>query len=209
MCGVGRGQLPGLGPLGAKGLFLFARLADMLGARRPDIPVLVVQSGRSGGWLNAIKVIDFGKYPQIMAAPPVATPADYFALTRLLLAPSVWEEPFGRVAAEAMINGVPPLVSNRGSLPHVIRGNYSDGGGGCVLPVPEWLTPHTAQLPSTSEIEPWYEAICSLWDDEALYRTVSTRARALASEHYSEAVSRARHVDYFTSLTPGTRPIAA
>src|SRR5262245_7576054 len=28
-----------------KGLLLFARLADMLGSRRPDIPVLVVQSG--------------------------------------------------------------------------------------------------------------------------------------------------------------------
>jgi len=29
-----------------KGLLLFARLADMLGSRRPDIPILVVQSGR-------------------------------------------------------------------------------------------------------------------------------------------------------------------
>ncbi len=55
-----------------KGLFLFARLADMLGSRRPDIPLLVVQSGQSGGGLNAIPGIDFRKYPQIMAAPPVA-----------------------------------------------------------------------------------------------------------------------------------------
>ena len=47
-------------------------------------------------------------------------PADYFALTRILLVPSVWDEPFGRVAAEAMINAVPPLVANRGSLPHVV-----------------------------------------------------------------------------------------
>jgi hypothetical protein len=91
----------------------------------------------------------------------------------------------------------------------VIRGNYSDGGGGCVLPVPEWLTHHTTRLPSTVEIEPWYDAICSLWDDGALYRAVSTRARELASEHYSEAVSRKRHVDYFTSLAPGSRPLAA
>jgi hypothetical protein len=29
-----------------KGLLLFARLADMLGSRRPDIPILVVQSQR-------------------------------------------------------------------------------------------------------------------------------------------------------------------
>jgi glycosyltransferase involved in cell wall biosynthesis len=99
-----------------KGLLLFARLADMLGSRRPDIPILVVQSGHTGGSLNALPGLDFSKYPQIMAAPPVPKPADYFALTRLLVVPSVWDEPFGRVAAEAMINAIPPLVSDRGSL---------------------------------------------------------------------------------------------
>ena len=119
-----------------KGLLLFARLADVIGARRPDIPVLVVQSGRSGGVLNTIPGIDFSRYPQIMAAPPVPTPADYFALTRILVVPSVWDEPFGRVAAEAMINAIPPLVSNRGSLPHVVGGDFEAGGGGRVLPVP-------------------------------------------------------------------------
>ncbi len=120
-----------------KGLLLFARLADMLGSRRPDIPVLVVQSGQSGGALNAIPGLDFSRYPQIMAAPAVPTPAAYFALTRLLVVPSVWKEPFGRVAAEAMINAIPPLVSNRGSLPQVVGGDFSEGGGGRVLPVPD------------------------------------------------------------------------
>jgi len=191
-----------------KGLFLFARLADMLGGRRPDIPVLVVQSGHSGGSLNAIPGIDFSRYPQIMAAPAVPTPADYFALTKLLVAPSVWEEPFGRVAAEAMINAIPPLVSNRGSLPHVLQGDFSSGGGGRVLPVPDWLTANPTRLPAADEIEPWYDAVCSLWDDAALYQAVSTRAREIAEERYSEDVSRKRHVDYFTSLIPGARPIA-
>ncbi len=191
-----------------KGLFLFARLADMLGSRRPDIPVLVVQSGHSGGSLTAIPGVDFSKYPQIMAAPPVPTPADYFALTKLLVAPSVWEEPFGRVAAEAMINAIPPLVSNRGSLPHVLQGDFSSGGGGRVLPVPEWLTANPTRLPTSDEIEPWFDAVCSLWDDGALYEAMSARAREIAEERYSEDVSRKRHVDYFTSLTPGARPIA-
>lgn len=123
-------------PAPHKGLYLFARLADMLGARRPDIPVLVVQSGHSGGALNAIPGLDFSRYPQIMAAPAVPTPADYFALTRVLVVPSVWDEPFGRVAAEAMINGVPAIVSDRGSLPHVVGGDESVGGGGLVRPIP-------------------------------------------------------------------------
>ena len=82
-----------------------------------------------------------------MAAPPVPTPADYFALTRVLVAPSVWDEPFGRVAAEAMINGIPPLVSDRGSLPHVVGGDFNEGGGGRVLPIPQWMTPHDDDAP--------------------------------------------------------------
>jgi glycosyltransferase involved in cell wall biosynthesis len=191
-----------------KGLLLFARLADMLGSRRPDIPILVVQSGHSGGSLNAIPGIDFSRYPQIMAAPPVPTPADYFALTRILVVPSVWEEPFGRVAAEAMINAIPPLVSNRGSLPQVVGGDFSEGGGGRVLPIPDWMTFKTTKLPSEHEVEPWYEAVCTLWDDPVLYHSVATRAHQIAEQRYSEKVSRKKHVDYFTSLKPGGRAIA-
>jgi glycosyltransferase involved in cell wall biosynthesis len=195
-------------PAPHKGLMLFARLADMLGSRRPDIPILVVQSGHSGGALNAIPGLDFAKYPQIMAAPAVPTPADYFALTRLLLVPSVWEEPFGRVAAEAMINAIPPLVADRGSLPQVVGGDFSAGGGGCVLPIPGWMTYKTTRLPTEAEVQGWFEAVCMLWDDAALYQAVAKRARQIAGERYSEAVSRGKHVDYFTSLRPGGRPIA-
>jgi glycosyltransferase involved in cell wall biosynthesis len=183
-----------------KGLYLFARLADMLGQRRPDIPVLVVQSGHSGGALNAIPGVDFSRYPQIMAAPAVPTPADYFALTKILLVPSVWDEPFGRVAAEAMINAIPPIVGNRGSLPHVVGGDASAGGGGRVLALPDWLTVDTKRLPAEAEVEPWYRAICDLWDDQTIYASIATRARQIADERYTEAVSRQKHVDYFTSL---------
>jgi glycosyltransferase involved in cell wall biosynthesis len=196
-------------PAPHKGLLLFARLADMLGSRRPDIPVLLVQSGRSGGSLNAIREIDFGRYPQIMAAPPVPTPADYFALTRMLLVPSIWPEPFGRVAAEAMINGIPPLVSNRGALPQVIGGDFSSGGGGRVLPIPDAMESEPTRLPSEDEVRPWFDAVCTLWDDTALYAAVAARARQIADEHYSEDVSRRKHVGYFTSLKPGGRPLGS
>ena len=191
-------------PSAHKGLFLFARLADMLGSRRPDIPVLVVQSAQSGGGLNNIPGIDFSRYPQVMAAPPVGTPAEYFALTRVLLVPSVWEEPFGRVAAEAMVNGIPPIVSNRGALPAVVES--AGQSGGLVCPVPAWMTAQGARLPSEDEIEPWFRAVCDVWDDAAFYERLATRGKAIADERYSERIARARHLEYFTTLEPRSTP---
>lgn len=178
-----------------KGAMFFAGLAQMLGQRRADIPILVVQSGRSAELLNSIPGVDFTKYPQIMAAPPVAKPAEFLALTRALLVPSVWEEPFGRVAAEAMINGIPALVSNRGALPDVV------GGGGLVLPIPESFTKASTTLPAESVLQPWFDAVCRLWDDAAYYAEVSGRAAEIAHSRYGEARQRAAHLSYFENLT--------
>ena len=122
-------------PSPAKGAMLFARLADMLGSERPDIPILVVQSASSAGRLNAIPGLDFTRYPHIMAAPATPRPADFFALTRILLVPSTFAEPFGRVSAEALVNGIPPLVSDRGALPETV------GAGGTVIPLPAGSLP--------------------------------------------------------------------
>jgi glycosyltransferase involved in cell wall biosynthesis len=180
----------------SKGSMLFARLADMLGSARPDIPLLVVQSASSAGTLNAIPGLDFKKYPHIMAAPATPRPADFFALTRLLLVPSTFPEPFGRVAAEALINGIPPIVSDRGGLPQTV------GEGGRVLSLPAWLTPQAQELPSREEVQPWFDAVCELWDDPARYREASERARATAARRYHETILRRRYREYFESLGP-------
>jgi len=55
--------------------------------------------------------------------PAVAQTA-LWAGARFLVAPSIWEEPFGLVVLEAWAHGRPVLTSNRGSFPEMI-----DGGG--------------------------------------------------------------------------------
>lgn len=181
-------------PSHAKGVLVFARLAEMLGAQRPDIPLLVVQSATSAGRLNAIEGVDFSRYPHIMAAPATPRPADFFALTRLLLVPSLFNEPFGRVAAEALVNGIPPLVSSRGALPETV------GDGGVVLPLPAHLTERTRTLPEADDVAPWFDAITRLWDDSHAYVAASTAARRAAEARYAEPVMRQRYLDYFASL---------
>jgi glycosyltransferase involved in cell wall biosynthesis len=183
-------------PSYAKGSLLFARLADMLGSTRPDIPILVVQSATSAGSLNTIQGLDFTKYPHIMASPPTPRPSDFFALTRILLVPSTFGEPFGRVSAEALINGVPPIVSDRGALPETV------GKGGIVIPLPPWLTPDARDLPSAEETRPWFDAVCELCDVPERYAAASARARAEALARYDETLMRRRYAEYFESLAP-------
>jgi glycosyltransferase involved in cell wall biosynthesis len=184
-------------PTPQKGALMFARLADMLGSRRPDIPILVVQSAAGAGGLNAIQGLDFGRYPQIMAAPATPRPADFFALTRILLVPSVFHEPFGRVAAEALINGIPPLVSDRGALPETVR------RAGRVLPLPAWMTETTTELPTVEEAQPWFDAVCELWDDKNAYDRASDLARKTADQWYGESVMCRRYMNYFAALKSG------
>jgi glycosyltransferase involved in cell wall biosynthesis len=43
-----------------------------------------------------------------------------YASSRLVVVPSRVEETFGRVAAEAMVSGIPCVVSDRGGLPQVV-----------------------------------------------------------------------------------------
>jgi len=57
------------------------------------------------------------------------------AASTCVVVPSVWNEPFGRVAVEAMAVGRPVVVSDRGALPSLVKGEV----GRVVSPRPEVL----------------------------------------------------------------------
>ena len=59
-----------------------------------------------------------------------------------------------------MINGIPPVVSDRGGLPDTVGGDFRSGGGGRVVPIPDWMTAADARVPDEDEVRPWYEAVC-------------------------------------------------
>ncbi|MBV9124533.1 MAG: glycosyltransferase [Planctomycetes bacterium] len=155
-------------PEPAKGLFLFARLAEELGRRRPDIPLLVVES-RGRAEALAGTGLDLGRLGNLFGMPNTPDPRDFFRVTRLLLAPSLWAEPSGRVVMEALVNGIPVLASNRGGLPETLA------RAGYVFPVPERYTSCSTLVPAAEEVLPWIETILRLWDDRAFYEQESRR----------------------------------
>ncbi len=186
-----RGFLTFVNPSLYKGAALFARLADMLGRQRPDIPILIVQSAEDARALASIPGLDLARHPQIVASPPFAHPREIFSLARILLVPSVFAEPFGRIAAEALINGVPALVSDRGALPETVA------DGGIVLPLPPWMRPATRTVPREVDVRPWFERVAALWDDAADYDRVATAALAAARRLYEETAQRRHYAAFF------------
>ena len=48
-------------------------------------------------------------------------PTTFFPQIDVLLAPSIWHEPFGRITIEAFAHGVPVIATNRGGLPDIVQ----------------------------------------------------------------------------------------
>ena len=85
--------------------------------------------------------------------------------TRLLLVPSQWEEAFGRVVIEAMVNGIPVIGSNVGGLKESI------GKGGILL--------------AKDDIDSWIEEILK-FDNLDYYERMSRKAKNWVKRNYSE-----------------------
>ena len=80
-----------------------------------------------------------------------------YSVTKILLAPSIWEEAWGRVATEAHYSAIPVIGSRQGGLPEAI------GPGGITLE-------------HDSPISKWIDAVRLLWHDPGTYRHYSAEA---------------------------------
>lgn len=182
-----------------KGVMLFARVAEMLGSRRADIPLMVVESrGDAGALVRAGLAggFDLRRHRSILVSPGVNEPKHIYAASRTVLVPSVWEEPSGRVAGEALINGIPAVVSDRGGLPETV------GGGGFVVPLPWSLTVQAMQPVGEREAGPWVELIERLNDDAGFYLSACERARR-EGEGLRFSALAPRYAEFFEGVRRG------
>jgi glycosyltransferase involved in cell wall biosynthesis len=90
---------------------------------------------------------------EVLAATPEVRNA--YARTRILLVPSRWPEPYGRVILEAMSNAIPVICSGAGSM--------DEAADGAAMVVPDADDPHAwaAAIRSLDERGP-YERFANL-----------------------------------------------
>ncbi|MFO8072720.1 MAG: glycosyltransferase family 4 protein [Polyangia bacterium] len=155
-------------PLPHKGL----SVAHTLVTRRfPERPFLFVE-GFIDPEAHGIALSRSGNLVHARRSPDVST---IYLMTRVLVVPSQWEEPFGRVALEAMYNRVPVIASRTGGLVESV------GEGGVLIDDP-------------SDVDCWVEAIESL-DDERRYREL-----VAAGEKHAARFSVAREIDKLVAI---------
>ena len=195
-----------INPLPSKGLALFARLALMARRELPGQRFLVVQSrttlarhltrlyepaaadtDRPAGQeqpqpdekgrihpltAEMLDNVDVGEHSDHMA--------EVYAVTRVLLVPSLDFESWGRVATEAVLNGIPVLCSDSGGLAEA-----SAAAQGCAacLEIPQSLLDEPLRLPTEEEVRPWLERLRELLTGD--YASACEQAAAGFDNHSS------------------------
>jgi len=145
-----------------------AKIVETLSRTRPDIPVVLLgqdwRINRTFVAACATPRMGFGDLGRPL------TSAEAYSAVKILAVPSLGHGLFERSVAEAMINGIPVLVSNQGALPEVV------GSGGLVVDIPDCYRPESTQLPRADDTSPWVQAVIRLWDDSEFYTEIVHQA---------------------------------
>ena len=146
-----------VGTVPEKGLELAINIARLC----PEMPFTFVES-----WIlprrrrRAVEAM-LKQVPNVRFVPYLRSMIGIYAEARILLAPSQWEEGYGRVASEAHMNGIPVIGSRIGGLTEAIG-----QGGICLNP----------RAPATE----WADCLRELWSNDVAYARL-----ARAAEEYS------------------------
>lgn len=186
-----RNRLLFVNPSWQKGASVFVQLAEKLERERPDIKLEVVEAradwaavlrettGKMGKRRGSLSNVTVTANTNDMRGP--------YGRARLVVAPSLWWESSGRVLAEAMLNGIPALITNRGGMPEMI------GNAGIAFDFPDacYEEPYHHLL-SDEELQPLADAVINFFDDEDFYQDYVARAWRVGKEkhHLDRATDR-------------------
>ncbi|CAM3796053.1 glycosyltransferase [Vreelandella rituensis] len=194
-----RKRLLYVNPSWVKGASIVVQLALQLERARPDIEIEVVEA--RADWAEVLRETskklgqERKSLPNIIVTPNTSDMCGPYSRARVLLAPSLWWESSGRVLAEAMLNSIPALITNRGGMPEMI----DDAGIAFDFPEECYEEPHQYLL-NDEELQPLLNAVIVFYDDEALYQTYVERAKRVGEQKHHIDKATQRLVNAFTPL---------
>jgi len=193
--GAGKGYATLVDPSIAGGLYAFARIADVLGGIRPDIPLLVIEGEETEAALAGCG-LDLRVHCNVHFMPRPPDPRRSWQAIGIALLPSLdWSDRSGLVSA-ALASGAPVIGSDRAGIPESL------GGSGIILPLPGRMTPATRVLPTADEVAPWVDAIIRLWDDNDLHAAHRRRSLTEAGRRSFESLGP-RHIRFLSGVRAG------
>lgn len=164
-----RSRVTFINPRPEKGL----QTALALAAACPDIPFDFVEAWNMSAEERRALTGRVAPLRNVTLRPGTEDMRTIYRSSRVVLAPSQWEEAFGRIAAEAHFSAIPVIATRCGGLPEAV-------GPGGLLVDPE------------AGIDAWVAALRALWDDAALYDRLS---RAAAEHAVRPALDRDTQMD--------------
>jgi len=195
-----RKNLTLINPSWEKGAGIVAMLAAILEKTRPDITFEVVES--RGNWSEIVSSVTsqvFGEtkthLSNVIITPNTNNISEVYERSRLIIGLSQWWESGSRVLAEAMLNGIPAIVSNYGGNSEMI------GEGGIVidLPIGCHKVPFNT-LPNLDKIQSLASIIKQIWDDEAFYLSLVSKALKQGFEFHQISKSTSRLIHAISPL---------
>lgn len=196
-----RKRLLFVNPSWQKGASVFVQLAEKLERERPGIELEVVEA--RADWPAVLRETTRRMGEQrsalsnVVVTPNTSDMRGPYSRARVVVAPSLWWESSGRMLAEAMLNGIPALITNRGGMPEMI------GDAGIAFDFPDecYKEPYKHLL-GDDELQSLFDAVIRFFDDEDLYQHYVARALQVGKEkhHLDRATERLT-----TALTPLVR----
>lgn len=188
-----------INPSLAKGVGVAIQIAILLEQKRPDIKFEVVKS--RGDWDILLKEISTHlgtpreSLSNVIVTPNTLDMREVYGRARILLAPSLWWESGARVLAEAMLCGIPAIVTDHGGNSEMIK----EGGIKLVLPKECYEKPYN-KLPKMELLNPLIELICKLYDDESIYKKYCNQAYNVGINEHNIKNSTQRLINLFEPL---------
>ncbi|RAX56624.1 hypothetical protein CCZ01_08945 [Helicobacter monodelphidis] len=171
-------------PHPTKGVSIFAKLALVAQKEFPDEKFLVVESRGSfkeslpqlhESDNNDVRPYRLEMFSNVDVANHTNNMKEVYKITKVLVAPSLWYESWGRVATEAVMNGIPCLVSTSGGLSEAM------GEAGIAIQAPQSCQIDHLRIPTDEEIIPWVDALRKI-----LGKDYTKECEAAAKQHSLE-----------------------